>query len=284
MASEKYSLAWNEFQTSACNTFQDLYGDEDFADVTLACEDDKQIKAHKVILSSCSLFFKTILLKNPHQHPLLYLKGIKHVDLQSIIKFVYFGQTEVDHDCLDNFMTAAKELQIKGLTEDIKATEPLDVLSTEIKAVPAKVDYFQNSPFKKEDTREYQHLQEAQAMNRNTDDEVMENSLEIFDDSREFQNTDEDKYRYSFNKNFEGMKTCDVCDYKTTHTTNLEAHKVSKHSTGYACDKCSQTFSSRGSLTNHRRAIHEGIRFHCDECDFKSTQNHQLKSHKLRNH
>ena len=51
---------------------------QDFTDVTLATEDDKQIIAHKVIVSSGSEFFRNLLIKNPHKNPLTYLKGIKH--------------------------------------------------------------------------------------------------------------------------------------------------------------------------------------------------------------
>ena len=93
--SEHFNLAWNQFENCAGLTFKNLLSDEDFADVTLACEGDKQLTAHKVILSSCSPFFRKVLLKNKHQHPLLYLKGVKFTDLQLIVKFIYLGQIEI---------------------------------------------------------------------------------------------------------------------------------------------------------------------------------------------
>ena len=112
-----FQLAWKEFNSCTSSTFKDLYTDTDFTDVTLATDDDKQIKAHKVILSSCSSFFRRILLNNPHQHPLLYLKGVKFAQLKSIIQFIYLGQAEVNQDDIQNFMESAKDLEIKGLTE-----------------------------------------------------------------------------------------------------------------------------------------------------------------------
>ena len=39
-----------------CSAFRELRDDEDFVDVTLAC-DDERTQAHKVILSACGLFF-----------------------------------------------------------------------------------------------------------------------------------------------------------------------------------------------------------------------------------
>ena len=56
-SSEKFCLRWNDFATNVSGTFRELREEEDFFDITLACEDD-QIKAHKVILSACSPFFR----------------------------------------------------------------------------------------------------------------------------------------------------------------------------------------------------------------------------------
>ena len=122
MSNEKFSLSWKEFESCTIDTFKDLLYNQDFTDVTLVCEDDKQIKAHKAVLSSCSNFFKRILKKNPHQHPLIYLRGIKHCNLQAIIQFIYLGQTEVDQEDLELFMIDAKELEIRGLTKTTKGS------------------------------------------------------------------------------------------------------------------------------------------------------------------
>ena len=116
---EKFHLAWDKFQVTARTTFNNLFEDQDFTDVTLVCEDDKQIKAHKVILSSSSSFFRRILIRNPHQHPLLYLKGISYSDLQSVVRFLYFGEAEIAQDNLETFLEAAKEFEIEGLNMKI---------------------------------------------------------------------------------------------------------------------------------------------------------------------
>ena len=48
--SEKLCLQWNEFQDVVSSSFGELRDDHDLADVTLACEDGKQVEAHKIIL------------------------------------------------------------------------------------------------------------------------------------------------------------------------------------------------------------------------------------------
>ena len=74
-STEKFCLKWNDFENNVSSAFNDIREEKDFFDVTLVC-DNNQVQAHKVIIAACSPFFKSILRRNPHQHPLLYLKGV----------------------------------------------------------------------------------------------------------------------------------------------------------------------------------------------------------------
>jgi len=116
MSSEKFCLRWNDFESNISVAFRELRDDKDFFDVTLAC-DDEQIQAHKVILSACSPFFRNILRRNAHQHPLLYLKGVKYTDLQSVLNFMYHGEVNVAQEELNSFLAVAEDLRVKGLTQ-----------------------------------------------------------------------------------------------------------------------------------------------------------------------
>jgi len=114
---EKFCLRWNDFENNISSSFRELRDDKDFFDVTLVCNDN-QVQAHKVILGACSSFFKSVLKKNPHQHPLLYLKGVNYRELISIINFMYHGETNIAHDDLDTFLSVAEDLKVKGLTQN----------------------------------------------------------------------------------------------------------------------------------------------------------------------
>ena len=52
--SEKLCLNWNDFQDNVKSALKNLRDDQDFADVSLACEDGQKIEAHKVILVTSS--------------------------------------------------------------------------------------------------------------------------------------------------------------------------------------------------------------------------------------
>ena len=113
---EKLCLKWNDFQDNVKSAFGNLREDKDFTDVTLACEDGQQVNAHKVILVASSPFFKSLLGRNK-QHPnlLIYMRGIKSLDLFAILDFLYFGEANVFQQNLDSFLAIAEELQLKGL-------------------------------------------------------------------------------------------------------------------------------------------------------------------------
>jgi len=133
--SEKFCLRWNEFESNISGAFRELREDKDFFDVTLACDDD-QLQAHKVILSACSPFFRTILRRNKHEHPLLYLKGVKYVDLVSVLNFMYHGEVNVAQEELNTFLAVAEDLKVKGLTQNNSESKQKPSLSPDSKSRP----------------------------------------------------------------------------------------------------------------------------------------------------
>ena len=116
-SNEKFCLKWNDFEHNVSSAFDTIREEKDFFDVTLVC-DNKQVEAHKVIIAACSPFFKSILRRNPHQHPLLYLKGVLYDDLVSVLQFMYKGEVNIAQEQLNSFLAVAEDLQVKGLTQD----------------------------------------------------------------------------------------------------------------------------------------------------------------------
>ena len=116
MSSEKLCLKWNDFQENILSGFKEIRSDNELTDVTLACEDGQQIKAHKVVLPTSSPLFRNLPKSKGHQHPLIFMRGIKFEDLVSIIDFLYCGEANVFQENLDPFLALAEELKLKGLT------------------------------------------------------------------------------------------------------------------------------------------------------------------------
>ena len=109
---------------------KELMMNEDFSDVTLITEDKQQIKANVNILSACSPIFKDILKKEKNSHTIMYLRGIQHSEMESIMQFIYLGEATFYEERMDEFLAVAKSLEIKELcnaeteTNDEPKNEP----------------------------------------------------------------------------------------------------------------------------------------------------------------
>ena len=113
---DKLCITWNDFETNVSKSFGILRNEEYLHDVTLVCDDNSQVSAHKLVLSACSEYFKTIFKNNPHQNTLICLEGVTSNDLRNILDYMYIGETNIFQENLDAFLAIAEDLKIKGLT------------------------------------------------------------------------------------------------------------------------------------------------------------------------
>ncbi|XP_049794325.1 protein bric-a-brac 1-like isoform X7 [Schistocerca nitens] len=114
VAPPEVCLRWNSYHSNMQATFPSLLTNEQFVDVTLACE-GRSIKCHKVILSACSSYFEGLLSENPCQHPIVLMKDLRYWEVQALVDFMYRGEVNVGQDKLPSLLAAAEALQIKGL-------------------------------------------------------------------------------------------------------------------------------------------------------------------------
>ena len=256
MSPTKYSLAWNEFESAAAKTFKDLLSDNNFTDVTLACEDDRQINAHKIILSSCSSFFERILLKNSQKNPIIYFKGICFKDLELIMRFIYLGEAEVGEENLQRFLDSAKELEIKGLDQMFATNEGID------QEIPKKS----------------QEIVKGEAS-----ENLVETIVEEMPEENKGNNIEGDNEisTSDFASKLSKLVKAERSDKKSsTESQKMKSHGMS----GFYCQECNKEFSGKGSLLNHTRYIHEGIVYSCDFCEYKAGQANNLKNHVIKKH
>ncbi|XP_018573629.1 protein tramtrack, beta isoform isoform X46 [Anoplophora glabripennis] len=129
MASEQFSLCWDNFHKNMSSGMNSLLENEDLVDVTLAVE-GKCLKAHKMVLSVCSPYFKELFKSNPCQHPIVFMKDVSYVALSDLLQFMYQGEVQVSQENLTTFIKTAEALQIKGLTGDGNGSADTDPIET----------------------------------------------------------------------------------------------------------------------------------------------------------
>lgn len=115
----QFSLRWNNYVSHVTEAFNVLRSENDLVDVTLCCDGGK-IRAHKMLLSACSSYFKQIFKENPCQHPVIIFRNFKYEDLNAIINFMYHGEVNIFQEQLESFLNTAELLEVKGLTDNME--------------------------------------------------------------------------------------------------------------------------------------------------------------------
>lgn len=112
---QRFCVRWNSYKSNLQTAFPKLLTSEHFVDVTLACE-KQYIKCHKIVLSACSVYFETLLVNNPCQHPIIFMKDVEFWEIKALVEFMYKGEVNVSQNQLDSLLKSAESLQIRGLS------------------------------------------------------------------------------------------------------------------------------------------------------------------------
>ena len=246
MATEKLCLKWNDFQNIVETSFSELRSSCDFTDVTLACE-DQSIKAHKVILSACSPFFKRLLKAHPNPQPLIYMRGLRYCDLEAVVDFIYRGETNIDQEQLENFLQIAEELELQGLTGGSRERES----KIEEETPREYSDHWQKRDVVKAETKTNRGIISERSL-------ANVNIVQSFMEPRQRQTAsivdpDTKAIIESMIEKRLDKWSCTRCDFKSNRISNAKEH-AEKHIEGleYPCDKCKKVFRSSLCMRKHR--------------------------------
>ena len=262
--SEKLCLKWNDFQENINTAFGNLREDNDFADVTLACEDGQQIEAHKVILAASSPFFKNLLKRNRHPHPMIYMRGMKFDDLLAIVDFLYRGEANVYQESLDSFLAIAEELELKGLmgqTEDVEKKERDSFSGTIPQQINPKIFFEkENSSLNTESIQtNFKPImnQHQPSVHMNNERRIAIPNL-VTGDLQELDEKVKSLMEKSQNLISSGRQRADICKVcgKEGQSMAIRDHIEANHLEGVAqpCNVCEKTFRSRHQLRRHNCA------------------------------
>ena len=249
--SEKFSLKWNDFKSRVTKSFGILREEKDFFDVTLLSDDERQIPAHKLVLSACSDFFKSILRNNSHSHPLLYLSGIHSTNLSLILDYIYQGEVQIYQEHLDTFLEVAQKLKIEGLITGSEGTETSgDVKEEEYEDLDNTADTFTDQGYGESAYDEKAVGVRKQNQPRSRPERTV--AVTVKDNSDAEEAIQEQLGRE------DGGYYCKVCHYRSSDKTRVTNH-IETHIEGlsYSCSECQKTFRSRDSFRKHKSIYHK---------------------------
>ena len=253
--SEKFCLKWNDFESNVSKSFGLLRNEEYLHDVTLVCDDNSQVSAHKLVLSACSEYFKTIFKNNNHQKPLICLEGVNANDLRNILDYMYLGETNIFQENLDQFLTIAQRLKVLGLLQNKSKTDPDSII---------KEDLEENGI---SDQNVNNEMDQTHSMaNGNNSKTIKRNSFSSENRTVAINGMDQAEIRQSVDEHLEicddGSLRCTWCG--KTDIGNRKSGKslmrchIETHLEGlsYQCPMCDKTFRSANSVRAHKSRIH----------------------------
>ena len=78
---------------------------------------------------------------------------------------------------------------------------------------------------------------------------------------------------------------CNICFKMFLGEEKMKVHKRKLHQGLVNCNICiNVVFKSRTAFLQHKRSIHDKIRFKCNDCKYEATQKGDLKRHQIRMH
>ena len=292
-------LEWKGYSSTTGTAFQNLYTDQDFTDVTLACEDNARLEAHKVILSSCSEFFSKILKHNPNPHPLIFLQGVTISDLQLLKSFMYIGRTQVNMAQIDGFLEVSKRFlnqPLDDFTQNNSADTQTNILKTakqekkdnKVKMKKKRKELVANKPpesgqsellscpqcsFKGESKKVlsrhkfYKHTNQNLVCGEPACEKVFKHRSILKDHVK--------------TKHMGKTRTylCEHCDYSCKWSSSFIAHRSKHTGNQKLCQHCQYSCPSNYMLKKHLESKHSEIEYDCEQCDVKTRTRLMMKFH-----
>ena len=244
---EKFCLKWNDFQKNTIKTFSQLRREEEFFDVTLVSDDQKQMMAHKVVLSSSSEYFKNILKTNKHSQPILCLTGFTSIDLENVLDYMYHGEVQIFQKDIDKFLDIAQRLKLDGLLASDKENEEKHDL------------YLPKQSMKTESKLETnQTLGKSSGVIDYGDSVVTERYAVSLNGSSSVDEIEQKVTEY-LGKNESGDYICNLCGKVGGKNNRHMKNHIETHLDGisFSCNICGKQFRSRNSLNCHKTVYHK---------------------------
>lgn len=226
-SAQAFCLRRNNHSSDMSEHFERMFKEESMVDVTLSCGDGS-IKAHKMVLSACSSYFKNIFSKfiNAYQYPVVIMKDMPFADLRAIVEFIYRGEVFVPQEQLSSVLKSAESLKVKGLS-DVNATKSQLVPRTSDESVDTAGQSNTGTSGRK-----------GRKSNQARSSDASPSALYPFQGVQRFQ--------------------CHICHQGFTAKRNLQRHMQihSYYRNKFECELCGKKFSWKHGLNSHKEKTH----------------------------
>ena len=228
----KSNISWETFPQHLHDMMREMYEKDKYPDVTLISDDQIQFKAHKIVLSACSTVLQKIIDSNPGQHPLIYLRGIRSNELESILQFMYLGEARFYRERMQEFIKIAQDLKVNEISDGVElpSEEIGETVEENIPEEEIEEELIEETLIKAEESKVRPRRQRTKISNDKKSTQCPECGKVYVQRQHMLAH---------FRSKHEGVKyPCNQCDYQATQKVHLNRHISTKHSdTVLLCDQ-----------------------------------------------
>ena len=287
---------------------RDVYCSKQDSDVTLVCDEQVTVKAHKFLLGIHSSVLKSVLQDDDESPSCLSLPGTKFEDLDVLLKLIYFRKSpDLEYGNNKNLLELMNTLNIEIPRESTVKQEFVEQEHDEINMKDtieepvidekdpeqSETDQFDELSMPMEDIFEMFAVQEKK-VSPGTEIEAKEYKNKVAHYfcnkcTMAFLSHSSLEKHYHTEQHKEKKEQCNVCKKKFRNEMMLKIH-LEEHQEEIvvdpngriSCNRCDKTFKTVYQLREHK-VIHVQGMFSCDQCSSKFSKYHALKSH-LKHH
>ena len=243
-------MIWKNQQDDIQVMFRNLYIEKSHADITLVCDDQVEVEAHKIVLVACSPFFRRVIQAT--EQSLIYLDGFTRNEMESMLEFMYLGEAEIAEERLEGTLKMFKDLEIRD-DEDIVSVE------NELKEESHEKNISEDEEIA---IKSSTHI-------TNDESEELDGEDDGGDDGVEG-NTDrgENQEKISDPVNTGNGLACPHCPklFRRGYNRKVHIERVHNKSRPWSCQFCQKTFATRSDLRQHLASHGLGKTLKCEQC------------------
>ena len=258
--SNKLDLNWHTFNDHILDNMKHLLSSNQFADVTLVCDDNVRIRAHSFVLSACSTVFSNLFNGESQSNATVFLKDIDQKDLSKILQFMYHGNTTFSVDRMESLIAASKSLEVKEISTEFNNQKEEATFCN---------DDQQNSKEMISELEITNHVREEET----TSEQYIVTNTNI---------TPTQPVSGKYVANSTRSNVCSDCERVFSSFSKMKKHYIKEHQgVTFPCDQCDNVYTEKYTLSGHKKGVHEGQRIKCEyeDCDKEFNFQSSYKDH-----
>ena len=290
-------IKWQDFNATVTRTFREIKEDGDFCDVTIVCEDDQQMEAHRIILAAASSVFKSMFKQTWHPHPVVFLRGMKGKYLTSMMSYIYEGEVTICQGDLEMFLSLAQDFKLKGL-EQTEYHQPNQKINNEPNLELGMSSYEKIKHILKADEDIYKDplvITETKLESLKQTENQQPNPMSILKSNLELEMPTNEKVkiilRAEVNVNKDTIVTAEEKHGNDTKNKSISngdyldlqiASIIEQMDKYWICKVCGKSLKSKQDITRHAETHVKDKSFTCDKCPKVSKSRLVMKRHKCK--